>query len=790
MSGFRSGKVTLFALLIFLNSLSAQTINISSLKQVLRADKSALFEGNVDAQLGESMHVWADQITVKEQGNELAARALGDTPLTLEDNNLLMFARELNLNLTHKTGTAKQICLHLGDGFLYATSARKINASDWIMEDIVYTACDKYRPDWHIDARKAVFHGGYFIRMSQVTINTGNVPCFGLPQMVIPVQLVDSSRQTAKSGFLLPRFIFDYDYGFGIRQEYYQPLARNADTTLGVDWHDKKGVVFSDELRWYRSPSSSTNINGYYAIIRDRYLYRKQHIRKGTSRAYWVRGSNSHLFPQIFPKTDASILMRTDFGLDKRIEYYFFNNTSAIDDTFCNSAELRFVNPKHQYGLSIDYNRIVRTRFLALKDTARTAVLERFAGSGVEIKPDTKVSKYIDDHAYIGHAPRLSWSTAFTKLLDSVHVRHDACIDNVLSRQQTTDRLFVDKTLVDEQEPLPYSKTECMRLTYAAQAKIPMNMGGFVLTPYLMPRLQIASRRAQDFLTQKNVIEGRMLGTGGYRAFLEGGMLAALPTTYRTFSKHDGHLFVQPKVSWKMVPKMLQTQWYHSDWLDRAYPTNCFTGQLDMAYVAGKTQFDMNIQQGYDFYPNSDRFLLARSLTQQHIMPVTYTCGATHGSTSWWLKQEYDWPNFQLLQSQLAVDITLPKKWHLGLGYLFQKREMQVKRELLSTIPHFLLASLTIPLSKRATLQYDAQLYAPQRSSLFFFDGIKPLIHRVRLEYDGHCWGCFIGFEEKKFKECGIARNERALVFSLRLDSLGSFAKKFKTVPSYGPMAP
>ena len=62
-------------------------------------------------------------------------------------------------------------------------------------------------------------------------------------------------------------------------------------------------------------------------------------------------------------------------------------------------------------------------------------------------------------------------------------------------------------------------------------------------------------------------------------------------------------------------------------------------------------------------------------------------------------------------------------------------------------------------------------------------DGITPLIHRVRLDYSGHCWGFYIGFEQKKFNEYGNTRNERAIVFSFRLDSLGSFAKKFKRIP-------
>ena len=57
---------------------------------------------------------------------------------------------------------------------------------------------------------------------------------------------------------------------------------------------------------------------------------------------------------------------------------------------------------------------------------------------------------------------------------------------------------------------------------------------------------------------------------------------------------------------------------------------------------------------------------------------------------------------------------------------------------------------------------------------------IKPLLHRVRLAYDGHCWGFYVGFEEKRYREYGNNKSERYFVFSFRLDSIGSFAQRIK----------
>jgi hypothetical protein len=93
---------------------------------------------------------------------------------------------------------------------------------------------------------------------------------------------------------------------------------------------------------------------------------------------------------------------------------------------------------------------------------------------------------------------------------------------------------------------------------------------------------------------------------------------------------------------------------------------------------------------------------------------------------------------------------------------------------------------MSVPLGSQFTLSYDGQFYATKKSAFFRLNGLAPLVHRLRIDYDGHCWGMYIGYEEKKYKEYGIGRDERAIVFAFRLESLGSFAKKFKRIPSTG----
>jgi hypothetical protein len=233
---------------------------------------------------------------------------------------------------------------------------------------------------------------------------------------------------------------------------------------------------------------------------------------------------------------------------------------------------------------------------------------------------------------------------------------------------------------------------------------------------------------------------------------------------------------------WEYLPKFAQRNWYHLDKFDYAYPKNQLACVIRNNWDTDNAHFNFDVKQAYDFYSAQDWFCLRRGVKQRHLLPLRYDLGCDHQNFHIGMSQEYDWGNFELLQSEINLGIMV-NRVQCGIGYLFQKPQLQERRRLLSNIPHFVLVNFSVPLGAEMTLGYDGQFYASKRSSFFHFDGITPLIHRIRLEYDGHCWGWSVGFEEKKYKEYGIGRTERALVFAFRLDSLGSFAKKFRKVP-------
>ncbi len=763
-----------------------QCLTISSLKQFFTKQKDACFEGIVDAQLGPNLHVWAERVTILHKKRELFAQTVTGSPVVVEDNGVLIFADSFRIDIDTKTGVAKNIRLHMRDGFVKAREACKLSATDWEMKHIEYTACDRAYPEWAIRASRAVFRRGAFIRTYNVRFNIARTAIPLAPQFIIPVQFGTGVKKTSKSGLLLPRFLVDFDYGLGIKQEYYKTLTTQADTTLGVDWHNKKGVVFTDEFRWYRSADDFTRINTHYAVARDRWVYDQRRIYKATTRGFWLKGKHFEQHQNINPFGDVAVLMRTDCGTDKRIEYHFINDTDDVDDSFFNSLELRALTDYKQQSLLFGWNRVYRTRFSPLKSDELQKIIKQIDASAGS--PQPVIKKDIEDRAHVGYLPRFEQNTAYIGLGEWLQYRHDIFADYVVFGQQGVERIFVNDSFLQREEDVPWHKTDFLRATYAPQLKCRVPVPYGMLSVCSKPRAQLVGRQKALDYPRKYQFAGSIGSCGGYRAYVTGGAEYVFPYAYRHLKQTDSMFFAQPMLKWDYVPKIHQDHWYSVDRWDIAYPTNSIQVEMNFSLIKSNFNTDLRVWQGYDFVASNNRFVLTRSLKQKNLMPLQYECAVSNDEVAFELGQEYDWPDLQLLQSQLSLHVMM-HKLRVKLGYLFQKRELLEQRSYLSTIPHQMHFHIGLPISKRAILVYEGQYYAQQRSSIFFIDGIKPLMHRVRLEYDGHCWGFFVGFEEKKFKECGIGRNERAMVFSLRLDSLGSFAKKFKRNPPLGGLS-
>ncbi len=742
---------------------SCGMVNVKSISQTITDDGIIIFEGDVEALIDRHLHLWADRITINKKNQTLFAESLPDHSVVIEDENFLFLADSFTLNAAKKTGWAKNLRLHVDEGHFAARSAKKLDENRWELEDMTYTACDADIPHWRIQASKAIVHGSYFISASGILFKAGGIPIFGLPQFVFPIQ------GRSKSGFLIPRFAYDYDYGISIKLNYYKYISPHADTTVGVDWCDRKGTVFSDEFRWARSPECYTTFYGQYAILRDRFLQKQSRIVKATEHRYWITGKDFRRFHRTDSPYDINTLLRADFGTDKKIGYHFFNSTNDVDDTYNNSFITRMQTPSNLINFDLDMLETSRKYYSEFNNHTN----------------HTFVVKETEDHADEILVPHVEWNTAFTKLGNYFYYRHDFFVDHLFSRQREYERWYVNSILTRQKESVPLIKSNLIRLLSRGHFSGAAHTAHNTLSAYVQPTFQLVSSTAFDHQPSGNVLDGRIFNHGAYRLFCEYGAEWALPegVVYTTDNSYSYAL--QPLITWEYLPKFYQKNWYYVDHWDRAYPKNQVSCLLKNAWNIHDLQIGLDLIQGYDFYQRSDIFPLRRGVHAQHLLPFRYDLMLQHPKFSLDVGQDYEWKHPAMLQSDFNIGWSIGKI-NCNLGYLFQHRNLQRSHELLSRIPHFITTSMSVPLGHQFTLTYDGQFYATKRSTLFRLAGLAPLVHRLRLDYDGHCWGMYIGYEEKKYKEYGIGRDERAIVFAFRLESLGSFAKKFKRIPSTG----
>jgi len=743
-----------------------KNLQIKSIKQTVTSKNIIVFEGDVEVLIDHAMHIWADRVTVNRALRTLVVEKVSSGAIKIENQDFLILADTLELDLTNKTGHANNIRFHVKEGYISAGRAEKVGKNKWSLHHMTYTACAKDKPHWQIAARKAMVYGGYFIRVSGVLFKINKIPVFAVPKMAFPIQ------GRSKSGFLVPKIYLDYDSGFGFKEEYYWYLGQKCDTTLGVDWRRKKGVVFSDEFRWARSVGNYTFINSNYAIMRNTFMHRDEKILRATDQRYWISGKDFRSYDDVLLNGKVNCLARIDFGTDKNIGYQFFNSINDIDNTFYNSFIVRTIWPKTSdlMELRFDYTKLSRRRYSYVKEPDQE---ERYV-------------KELDNSVFVSQVPHFESNSAYRIFKNNFFYRHDMFVDQIDYRESEHERLYSQQDahllLARDAQTVPLSFANLVRFNYRATCEEAFSFYRNYLRFFLCPNIQVRSSLIKDQVLRKNAFEQKLFARGGGRFFVHGGVHWALPeqATLWCFKKHSIMNYFQPVLSWDYIPKFDQSHWYHMDKWDRVYPKNQLELSVRNNFVWDNMSFDINISQAYDFYDQKDLFPLQRSVHKNtHLLPIHVTCELERPEFNILLDQEYDIADKRLLHSRITTGFSVGNL-KFDMGYLFQHRKMQQVRELLSNTSHFILLDVSVPLGKNLTVRYDGQFYSETGRHFLELSNLKPLLHRVYCEYNGHCWGCYLGYEEKRYRELGNDKHERAIVFSLRLDSLGSFAKKFK----------
>jgi lipopolysaccharide assembly outer membrane protein LptD (OstA) len=780
-------RILLFFLFIFSNIFSVvrdivesvKVIRVNSIKQKVVNLNTVILQGEVEVLVDQKVHIWADRVEIDKEKQYLIAEKKDRGSVVIENSDFLILADKFFLDLDKKTGYADNIRIHVSEGYIKSGKAEKLKDGSWNMQDMLFTPCDAPTPHWSITARHAKLYSNYVVRVAGVLFKIGRVPAFAVPHMVLPIQ------NRSKSGFLLPKFSFDDELGFGIREDFYWYIAPRCDSTLGMDWKDKKGVAFSNEFRWVRFIEELTFLNSQFALEKDAFIKKGDTITKGTDQRYWLSAQDYQSFDGTAFGGKLNSLIRIDFGTDKKIGYQFFDNTNNVDDTFYNSLILRADRNKDLISMMLDGSKTSRKQFSDLSNSQVKEILKILPQETTGQGNIFSKKREEEDSVVVCRLPHLELNSGYRDIYNMFFYSQDAFVDRVFSRERMAEKFYVESRLVKEQDLNPLIKADSFRFFYKGDLQTSLKFKDQILSFYLNPNFQVRSNlKKSSTRAKQNALEGRMFTHGAYRAFLEGGVEWALPEVFFEDEQNNYQYYFQSTVGWGFLPKIKQEHWYYSDKWDRAHPKN----QLELAFrnnwYFDNVLVDFNISQACDFYNKQDLFVLRQSPGQKYLLPLQLGFSLDCDVLNMQINQEYGWKTFQLLQSEIIFNFSL-NRFNLSLGNLYQHAKLQEQRKLFSDIPHFLLLSMSFPIFKNVTLYYDGQFYSEKDSKLFPFEGLRPLVHSVNLEWVGHCWGISLGFEEKRYREYGNWKSENAFTLFVKLESLGSFARKFKRPVAY-----
>ncbi|MBU4387568.1 hypothetical protein KJ644_03800 [Candidatus Dependentiae bacterium] len=535
-------------------------------------------------------------------------------------------------------------------------------------------------------------------------------------------------------------------------------------------------MALIDEFRWARSNESFTLLNARYALEKNAFVKKSDRISLDTYSHYWIDGKDFRSIDSVYGK-NIKTLLRVDFGTDKKIGYQFFDNFLNVDDTFLNSAILRSCGTKEILNIYFDSKQTKKSKFVNLTLQEKNEILWELPED--DRKYIDKSQKEIDEKFSALILPKFEFNSAYDSLFKNFFVKQDIFIDHIFSRNKKQEKFYLNSKVVKENDFLIFNKVDTFRFYYNLnfQEKFSLKDQNFLI--FLDSNFQLRSKiKDPDIRAKKYVIEGDFLNGGAYRFFLSGGAQWVMPELFFEFNENYNY-YIQPNVNWTFTPKFKQNHWYNSDLWDRIYPKNEIQISLRNNFNVDNLLINLNLYQSIDFYNSSDRFFLTRNPVQKNLFPLCFDVSIDSDVLDLFFKQEYDWNNLQLLTSQIDLSFNL-KDFNFYISSVYQHPKLQKARNLFSDIPNFLILSLSVPLVKHTKLAYEGEFYAEQGTVLFPFQGIRPLQHAIKLNYDGHCWGISLGYEEKRYKEYGNWKSDKAFTLFLHLDSLGSFARKFK----------
>ncbi len=252
-------------------------------------------EGNVDARYG-IYRMQADKITVYDAKNTIVAEGSvvfdqGEAQRITGAKGVWNYKTKLG-NFSDSTGFTNQT----EDGtviYFKADRVERVALNEVIVEGGVFTSCEDAVPNWSFSADKATIRTNDRIKLKNAKFRLRNIPIIPVPFASIPIKERDRA-----SGFLTPSVGFSGNKGFRASGAYYLTLGRSADVTFRADLFTSRGIGYGADVRT-RANSRSFLDFGFYAV-KDRILGGSVSVKNPDQGGSLVYAEGVHYFSNGF----------------------------------------------------------------------------------------------------------------------------------------------------------------------------------------------------------------------------------------------------------------------------------------------------------------------------------------------------------------------------------------------------------------------------------------------------------------------------------------------------------
>jgi len=471
-----------------------------------------VYEGNVDARIG-TYRLQADKVTVYEATNKVVAEG---NVLFDQGEQQRITGSSAEWNYRTKTGfflNSTGFTNQTQDGTrMYFTADRvdKISLDTILATNVQVTACDEDVPKWSFHAKRVKIKTGDRVRIYSPNLRVKGVPIFYLPYASVSIKARDRA-----SGFLTPTFGGSGKKGFRLSNAYYQTLGRSADVTVRNDIYTARGIGFGADLRTQANSRSFFNA-GFY-IVKDRTLGHKadaDHPDQGGSSLY-VEGV--HYFPNGF-------IAAADVNVTSNLAYRQVFSDSIQQAISPEERSQVFVNKDlNEYS----FNFLARSQVTSLPNS--------LANTRVRIRslPEVSIEKRATALDFLKKLP--------------LYYSFEASAGG-LSRKETVDDLITFRNEVGGDPIL--SPSIVQRLDYHPRLQLPLYFNGISLTASAAGRITFYSNSIDP-------VNRQVLSQNITRGYGEFELDFRPPAFFKDYHRRGGAFFfrhlIEPYITYRRI---------------------------------------------------------------------------------------------------------------------------------------------------------------------------------------------------------------------------------------------